>query len=59
VLVVVIQFQKKYTDFFIGKYEGNIILETTCDTNNNKKTQWPLVHNRTIQTELPPLVDEI
>jgi hypothetical protein len=25
----------------------------------NKQTPWPLVHKRTIPTELPPLVDEI
>jgi hypothetical protein len=27
--------------------------------NNNKQTPWPLVRERTIPTERPPLVDEI
>jgi hypothetical protein len=30
-----------------------------CSTNEIKKTPWPLVRERTITTERPPLVDEI
>jgi hypothetical protein len=34
-------------------------ISQTTDTSNKKKTQWPLVRERTIPTERPPLAGEI
>jgi hypothetical protein len=38
---------------------GDNVDTISKNTNKNKQTPWPLVRERTIPTERPPLVDEI
>jgi hypothetical protein len=46
-----------YTQFTPGEAAAGF--DTITNKQTNKQTPWPLVRERTIPTERPPLVDEI
>jgi hypothetical protein len=52
--------QRKATICVLGlcRKKPNFLYETFTDK-KNKQTPWPLVRERTIPTDRPPLVDEI
>jgi hypothetical protein len=48
-----------YSSEMSVEFQQTTLRHTREDKNTNKQTPWPLVRERTIPTERPPLVDEI